>query len=100
MGFPLTTNSGHYVVYRVYGIGEQGLVALCIIVLKMPTDFDRHTGKLANIFVQGQVDTIWSWLNVGIRISCPCYEYPLYRKTGVCRGILFFLFLLQNIDCG
>ena len=24
----------------------------------------------------------------------------LYRKTGVCRGILIFLFLLQNIGCG
>ena len=36
--------------------------------------------------------------------SCPCNEYPLkphfYSKTGVCRVYLFFLFLLQSIDCG
>ena len=25
---------------------------------------------------------------------------PLHSKTGVYRGIHFFLFLLQNIDCG
>ena len=24
----------------------------------------------------------------------------LYRKTGVCRSIASFLFLIQNIDCG
>ena len=33
--------------------------------------------------------------------NIPCNIYPLYSKTGVCRGIsIFFLFLLQNIDCG
>ena len=30
----------------------------------------------------------------------PLYTQPLYSKTEVCRGYLFFLFLLQNIDCG
>ena len=33
------------------------------------------------------------------------HTYPephffLNRKTGVCRGIYIFLFLLENIDCG
>ena len=30
----------------------------------------------------------------------PPYTPLLYSKTGVYRGIHFFLFLLQNIDCG
>ena len=31
----------------------------------------------------------------------PAYTPLLYIKTGVCRGYTyFFLFLLQNIDCG
>ena len=29
----------------------------------------------------------------------PPYTPLLYSKTGVCRGIPFFYFLLQNIDC-
>ena len=40
-----------------------------------------------------------------IRKTCPCNIYPLephfyIANLGYCRGILFFLFLLQNIDCG
>ena len=40
-----------------------------------------------------------------IRITCLCNEDPLtphfyINKTGVYRGIHFFLFLLLNIDCG
>ena len=30
----------------------------------------------------------------------PPHTPLLYSKTGVCRGIPIFLFLLQNIDCG
>ena len=40
-----------------------------------------------------------------IRKTCPCNEYPLKPhfyivKLGFARVYLFFLFLLQNIDCG
>ena len=33
-------------------------------------------------------------------ISTPSYIPLLYSKTGIYRGIHFFLFLLYNIDCG
>ena len=40
-----------------------------------------------------------------IRETCPCIEYPLKShfylvKLGYAGVYLFFLFLLQNIDCG
>ena len=40
-----------------------------------------------------------------IRITCPCNEHPLtphvyIEKVGFTRVYRFFLFLLQNIDCG
>ena len=40
-----------------------------------------------------------------IRITCPCNEHPLIphfyiEKLGFTRVYIFFLFLLQNIDCG
>ena len=40
-----------------------------------------------------------------IRKTCPCNEYPLkphfyIEKLGFAGVYLFFLFLLQNIDCG
>ena len=40
-----------------------------------------------------------------IRITCPCFMYPLIPhfyivKVGNAGVYLFFLFLLQNIDCG
>ena len=40
-----------------------------------------------------------------IRKTCPCNEYPLKPhfyivKLGYAGVYLFFLFLLQNIDCG
>ena len=40
-----------------------------------------------------------------IRITCPCNEYPFkphfyIAKLGLAGVYLFFLFLLQNIDCG
>ena len=40
-----------------------------------------------------------------IRKTCPCNEYPLKPhfyivKLGYAKVYLFFLFLLQNIDCG
>ena len=40
-----------------------------------------------------------------IRKTCPCNEYPLkphfyIEKLGYAGVYLFFLFLLQNIDCG
>ena len=40
-----------------------------------------------------------------IRITCPCNEHPhtphIYiEKVGFTRVYIFFLFLLQNIDCG
>ena len=40
-----------------------------------------------------------------IRITCPCNEHPLtphfyIEKVGFNRVYIFFLFLLQNIDCG
>ena len=49
------------------------------------------------------VFTIMSWIN--IRKKCPCNEYPLKPhfyivKLGYAGVYLFFLFLLQNIDCG
>ena len=44
-------------------------------------------------------------VRTGIRKTCPCIEYPLkshyYIVTLGYAGVyLFFLFLLQNIDCG
>ena len=43
--------------------------------------------------------------NCTIRITCPCNEHPLtphfyIEKVGFTRVYIFFLFLLQNIDCG
>ena len=43
--------------------------------------------------------------NITIRKTCPCNEYPLKPhfyivKLGYAGVYLFFLFLLQNIDCG
>ena len=40
-----------------------------------------------------------------IRITCPCNEHPLtphfyIEKVGFTRVYIFFLFLLQNINCG
>ena len=40
-----------------------------------------------------------------IMITCPCNEHPLtphlyIEKVGFTRVYIFFLFLLQNIDCG
>ena len=40
-----------------------------------------------------------------IRITCPCNEHPLtphfyIEKVGFTRVYTFFLYLLQNIDCG
>ena len=40
-----------------------------------------------------------------IRITCPCNEHPLtphfyIEKVRFTRVYIFFLFLLQNIDCG
>ena len=50
------------------------------------------------------------WLNVPVNIchitkTCPCNIYPLephfyIAKLGYAGVYLFFLFLLQNIDCG
>ena len=42
---------------------------------------------------------------MSIRKTCPCNVYPLkphfyIAKLGYGGGYLFFLFLLQNIDCG
>ena len=44
----------------------------------------------------------WWWC---IRKTCPCNEYPLKPhfyivKLGYAGVYLFFLFLLQSIDCG
>ena len=43
--------------------------------------------------------------DINIRKTCPCNEYPLKThfyivKLGYAGVYLFFLFLLQNIDCG
>ena len=35
-----------------------------------------------------------------VRVTNTPYTPLLYSKTGVHRGVHFFLFLLQNIDCG
>ena len=46
------------------------------------------------------------YLSSLIRKTCPCNEYPLKphfyieKKLGFAGVYLFFLFLLQNIDCG
>ena len=44
-------------------------------------------------------------LSYDIMKTCPCNEYPLIphyyiAKLGYAGVYLFFLFLLQNIDCG
>ena len=44
-------------------------------------------------------------MSLNIRKTCPCNEYPLKPhfylvKLGFAGVYLFFLFLLQNIDCG
>ena len=43
--------------------------------------------------------------DISIRKTCPCNEYPFIPhfyilKLGFAGVYLFFLFLLQNIDCG
>ena len=47
----------------------------------------------------------WAKWNRRIRKTCPCNDYPLKPhfytvKLGFAGVYLFFLFLLQNIDCG
>ena len=59
--------------------------------------------KFANNFDINNHRTIQDRLH--IRKTCPCIEYPLKPhfytvKLGYEGVYLFFLFLLQNIDCG
>ena len=66
----------------------------------------------AQAHIQLQLDTVWSLLTLTItsfscciRKTCPCNVYPLkphfyIAKLGYAGVYLFFLFLLQNMDCG
>ena len=65
--------------------------------------FYRRHCTLWLIFEVSVPDYFKQFLN--IRITCPCYMYPLIPhfyivKLGNAGVYLFFLFLLQNIDCG
>ena len=56
----------------------------------------------------GEEGVKWLFIIYGhilIRITCPCNEHPLIppfyiQKVGLTRVYIFFLFLLQNINCG
>ena len=55
------------------------------------------------IFIHSRLSTVVGM--VGIMKTCPCNVYPLEPhfyivKLGFAGVYLFFLFLLQNIDCG
>ena len=57
------------------------------------------------VCVLEQVDSQKGGFQWIIRITCPCNEHPLtphfyIEKVGFTRVYIFFLFLLQNIDCG
>ena len=48
---------------------------------------------------------IFIFMPIAIRKTCPCNEYPpkphfYIANLGYAGVYLFFLFLLQNIDCG
>ena len=58
-----------------------------------------------NLGYTGKEPTVGCYTDVNIRKTCPCNEYPLnphfyIAKLGYAGVYLFFLFLLQNIDCG
>ena len=44
---------------------------------------------------------VFTYYQENMSVKCVPPQTPLlYSKTGVCRGMPFFLFLLQNRDCG
>ena len=71
-----------------------------------------HPGIVPNRGIFGKEIWYWSWKRLQhsefyfiIRKTCPCNKYPLIHhfhivKLGYAGVYLFFLFLLQNIDCG
>ena len=71
---------------------------------------DRFSHKKAHIEYCNYTNTstmtvLWLHNVAHIRITCPCNEQPLtphfyIEKVGFTRVYIFFLFLLQNIDCG
>ena len=59
----------------------------------------------ANLFILSVQSRIGTCLLINIRKTCPCNVYPLkphfyIAKLGYAGVYLFFLVLLQNIDCG
>ena len=74
----------------------------------------KHTSPRQHLKIQCMHDNIKltveisknvSQIQLDIRKTCPCNIYPLIlhfytEKLGYARVYLFFLFLLQNIDCG
>ena len=67
------------------------------------SDLNGSKGKLWMMYVQFIVQLRGTAR--AIRKTCPCNEYPLKPhfyivKLGYAGVYLFFLFLLQNIDCG
>ena len=78
----------------VNGMGE--------VLLDMYLIYEPPHGKTNNLHMQKQFD-FFNFQN--IRKTCPCNQYPLKPhfyivKLGYAGVYLFFLFLLQNIDCG
>ena len=61
-------------------------------------------GMLRSARLVNELKLCLEWPNI-IRKTCPCYAYPLQShfyiaKLGYAGVYLFFLVLLQNIDCG
>ena len=71
--------------------------------LRLKVQNKNPVKKRCTSFVQA-LDTFFA-VPINIRKTCPCNEYPLkphcyIGKLGYAGVCLFFLFLLQNIDCG
>ena len=66
---------------------------------------DVFLNELQSESIKQQLNNIFDSITQAIRITCPCNEHPLtphfyIEKVGFTRVYIFFLFLLQNIDCG
>ena len=67
--------------------------------------WEARTQTAAVIIVETNLSSFFFLLSFFIRKTCPCNVYPLkphfyIEKLGFAGICLFFLFLLQNIDCG
>ena len=78
-------------------------------MLKQKNQTNKQNTYVSNCFLAQNIDYNIDYTHNCdveiIRITCPCNVYPLIPhfyivKLGYAGVYLFFLFLLQNIDCG